>query len=339
MKPTPPPPAATRRWAERRGRRRSGGARQAYWRAASIEAEPTLRANYLVATPGVLLAAGEVRNAAASWSRPSRARPDTPARWRSPPKSPTAPRTGPGAGPVHGARDRARRARTSSRATVGPPPRRAGSPGGGARRGGARSTASSRSEPAPVDARRALAELARARGDLPGAAQRWEEVLRFVPATGGAAELLDAPPASRHGLRRAGRVVIGPLLPGAGHEPGPGRTPALEILLGGATSSSTSPRRRSRPAGGSPACTSAGRQAGGALYRQAEILRTRLGDPTGALDAYLRSSDLDPRFVPSRLRLVDHFWSRGDLESSPISRTTSRRYQLPPENSPIWSRG
>ena len=35
----------------------------------------------------------------------------------------------------------------------------------------------------------------------------------------------------------------------------------------------------------------------------------RLGNPAAALDAYLRSSDLDPRFVPSRLRLVDHFWN------------------------------
>ena len=51
-----------------------------------------------------------------------------------------------------------------------------------------------------------------------------------------------------------------------------------------------------------------------ALYRQAEILRARLGNSAAALDAYLRSSDLDPRFVPARLRLVDHFWNCGDLD-------------------------
>ena len=51
-----------------------------------------------------------------------------------------------------------------------------------------------------------------------------------------------------------------------------------------------------------------------ALYRQAEILRDQLDNPAAALDAYLRSSDLDPRFVPSRLRLVDHFWNVGDLD-------------------------
>ena len=50
------------------------------------------------------------------------------------------------------------------------------------------------------------------------------------------------------------------------------------------------------------------------LYRQAEIRRTQLGDEAGALDAYLRSSDADPRFVPSRLRLIDHFWDEGDLD-------------------------
>ena len=51
-----------------------------------------------------------------------------------------------------------------------------------------------------------------------------------------------------------------------------------------------------------------------ALYRQAEILRSRLGNAAAALDAYLRSSDLDPLFVPARLRLVDHFWNVGDLD-------------------------
>ena len=50
------------------------------------------------------------------------------------------------------------------------------------------------------------------------------------------------------------------------------------------------------------------------LYRQGEIRRTLLGDESGALDAYLRSSDADPAFVPSRLRLVDHFWAEGDLD-------------------------
>jgi hypothetical protein len=49
------------------------------------------------------------------------------------------------------------------------------------------------------------------------------------------------------------------------------------------------------------------------LYRQGEILRSRLGDLAAANDAYLRASDLDPTFVPTLLRLVHYYWGEGDF--------------------------
>ncbi|MBN2576742.1 MAG: hypothetical protein JXP73_19415 [Deltaproteobacteria bacterium] len=50
-----------------------------------------------------------------------------------------------------------------------------------------------------------------------------------------------------------------------------------------------------------------------ALFREGEILRTALGDPEGASDAYLRASDHDPSYAPALARLVTYYWTRGDL--------------------------
>ena len=71
--PPPPPPAAPRATEQAAAHAAAGKtaeaggdlerAEQAYWRAASIEAEPALRANYLVAHARVLLARGDVQTA------------------------------------------------------------------------------------------------------------------------------------------------------------------------------------------------------------------------------------------------------------------------------------
>ncbi len=50
-----------------------------------------------------------------------------------------------------------------------------------------------------------------------------------------------------------------------------------------------------------------------ALFVQGEILRKSLGDLEGADDAYLRSSDMDPAYAPTLVRLVHHYWVQGDF--------------------------
>jgi len=50
------------------------------------------------------------------------------------------------------------------------------------------------------------------------------------------------------------------------------------------------------------------------LYRQGEILRSFLQDDAGALDAFLRASDLDPHFTPALVRLADFSWREGAFE-------------------------
>jgi hypothetical protein len=167
--------------------------------------------------------------------------------------------------------------------------------------------------PQHVDARRAMAELARARGDLTGAAQRWEEVLRLVPAAGGAAELADARQRLGTVYAEMGEWASARYYLELVAAQDPSRTPALEVLL-------ETYEQLDLPQAAAEVCGRLARLYGpaakraAALYRQAEILRTRLDNPEGAIDAYLRSSDLDPHFVPARLRLVDHFWARSDLD-------------------------
>jgi tetratricopeptide (TPR) repeat protein len=93
----------------------------------------------------------------------------------------------------------------------------------------------------------------------------------------------------------------------------PNRAAALEILID-AYEQLEIPEAAAEACGRLSRVTGEPGRRAAALYRQAEILRTRLGDPDAALDAYLRSSDLDPAFLPARLRLVDHFWRQGDLD-------------------------
>ncbi|HXT96290.1 MAG TPA: tetratricopeptide repeat protein [Polyangia bacterium] len=166
--------------------------------------------------------------------------------------------------------------------------------------------------PRHVEARRVLAELALARGDTATAALRLEELLRLLPA-GASADLVDlrhrlgavyAETGEWNGARYYLELVV---------DQEPSRLPALELLA--QTYQKLSLHRE--------AAETCGRLArlypdpshrAAVLYRQAEIRRTHLEDEAGAIDAYLRSSDADPHFVPARLRLVDHFWAEGDLD-------------------------
>jgi tetratricopeptide (TPR) repeat protein len=288
-------------------------AEQAYWRAASIEAEPALRANYLVAHARVLLARGDVETARGQLES---------ARERAPGHV--------GAGALladisYRTQDWARARELYTLLDAAPSvtdvlprevlvQRRAmlADRFGDADEAEALYRELAILNPQHLGARKALSELARARGDLPGAAQRLEEVLRLMPSdTSG--ELLDIRQRlgamyAELGEWEAARHYLELVL-----SQDPARAPALELLL-------EAYDHLEMPAEAAKVCARLARlyyepsRRAAALYRQAEILRDQLGNPSAALDAYLRSSDLDPRFVPSRLRLVDHFWNVGDLD-------------------------
>src|SRR5580698_2219435 len=163
-----------------------------------------------------------------------------------------------------------------------------------------------------VEARRVLAELALARGDTATAALRLEELLRLLPL-GSSADLGDlrhrlgaiyAETGEWNGARYYLALVV---------DQDPGRLPALELLL--QTYQKLGLHHEAAEACGRLARLYPDRAHRAAvLYRQAEIRRSELHDEPGALDAYLRSSDADPQFVPSRLRLIDHFWAEGDID-------------------------
>ena len=288
-------------------------AEQAYWRAASIEAEPALRANYLVAHARVLLARGDVETARGQLES---------ARERAPGHV--------GASALladisYRTQDWARARELYTLLDSAPSvtdvlprevlvQRRAmlADRFGDADEAEALYRELAILNPQHLGARKALSELARARGDLPGAAQRLEEVLRLMPSdTSG--ELLDIRQRlgamyAELGEWEAARHYLELVL-----TQDPARAPALELLL-------EAYDHLEMPAEAAKVCARLARlyyepsRRAAALYRQAEILRDQLGNPAAALDAYLRSSDLDPRFVPSRLRLVDHFWNVGDLD-------------------------
>ncbi|HSY41242.1 MAG TPA: tetratricopeptide repeat protein, partial [Polyangia bacterium] len=166
--------------------------------------------------------------------------------------------------------------------------------------------------PRHVEARRVLAELALARGDTATAALRLEELLRLLPA-GASADLGDlrhrlgaiyAETGEWNGARYYLELVV---------DQDPNRLPALELLL--QTYQKLALYHEAAEACGRLARLYPDRAHRAAvLYRQAELRRNELHDEPGALDAYLRSSDADPRFVPSRLRLIDHFWAEGDID-------------------------
>ena len=288
-------------------------AEQAYWRAASMEAEPTRRANYLVAHARVLLARGDVPTARGQLES---------ARDRAPNHAGACALL---ADVCYRTQDWAKARELYAILDAAPEAadiiprellvhRRAALAD---REGDAAEAEALYRElailnPQHLGARKALSELARTRGDLAGAVQRLEEVLRLMPSES-SADLLDVRQrlgalhadleeweSARHYLE----LVLGQ---------DPARAPALELLL-------EAYDNLDMPAEAARVCARLARlyfepsRRAAALYRQAEILRTQLENPGAALDAYLRSSDLDPGFVPARLRLVDHFWNVGDLD-------------------------
>jgi thioredoxin-like negative regulator of GroEL len=288
-------------------------AEQAYWRAAQIEAEPGLRANFLCARARVLLARGDIETASGELDEALARAPGHPGATALLAEVSFRAHDWPRARALYAALEASpaatdiipREALVHRRALLA---QRTGDP--------AEAEALFRElailNPLQVDARRALAELARARGDLDAATQRLEEVLRLL---GGDApgELVDVRQRlgvlyAERGEWDASRYYLELVM-----AQDPGRGVALELLA-------EAYERLEHPALAAEACGRLARvqhdpsRRAAALFRQAELLRTRLGDAAGALDAYLRSSDIDPKFVPARLRLVDHFWTIGDLD-------------------------
>ena len=106
-------------------------AEQAYWRAASIEAEPALRANYLVAHARVLLARGDVQTARGQLEAARERAPGHVGRQRAAGRR-QLPHAGlePGARSLHVARGSAGGGRHRPARKVGPSPRRARQPAG-----------------------------------------------------------------------------------------------------------------------------------------------------------------------------------------------------------------
>jgi tetratricopeptide (TPR) repeat protein len=167
--------------------------------------------------------------------------------------------------------------------------------------------------PRHAEARRALADIALHRGDFGAAAVRLEEVLRLLP-TNAAAELVDV-------RQRLGAVYVQLGDWGSARytlelvlAQDPTRQPSLELLV-------EVYERLGLFKEAAAACVRLARlsfdptRRAAILYRQGEILRAHLGDDAGAFDAYLKSTDLDPRYLPTLVRLVPYFWAEGDFTS------------------------
>ncbi|HXU65175.1 MAG TPA: tetratricopeptide repeat protein, partial [Polyangia bacterium] len=285
-----------------------------YWRETGAEAEPAVRANALVARARVALAQGDLGGAVAELDGALTAAPDHAAALALAGDLAFRRQDWPRARELYSALERAPDANDaiSHEQLV---QRRAAL----AQRTGDLTEAESLYRelailsPQNVEAHRALSELALARGDAASAAQRLEDLLRLLPA-GALGDLSDLrhrlgaiyAEAGDWGAARSYLELI------ADHDPA--RLPALELLLqaylkldlGREAADLCGRMARLYPDRGRRAAI---------LYRQAEIHRTQLGDEAGAMDAYLRSSDADPRFVPPRRRLVEHFWSEGDLDA------------------------
>ena len=288
-------------------------AQQQYWRSAGVESEPVLRANSLVAKARVSLSRGEIPAATDDLERALAAAPQNPAalvllaeisyrkqEWHRTRELYIALEVAPDVAEVV-PREQIVQRRAALAQRLGDT---------------AESEAFYRElailNPRHVEARRVLAELALARGDTATAALRLEELLRLLPA-GSSADLSDlrhrlgaiyAETGEWNGARYYLQLVV---------DQEPGRLPALELLL--QTYQKLALYHEAAEACGRLARLYPDRAHRAAvLYRQAEIRRHELHDEPGALDAYLRSSDADPQFVPSRLRLIDHFWAEGDID-------------------------
>ena len=289
-------------------------AEQAYWRAATIEAEPALRANYLVSHARVLLARGEVQTAMSELEE---------AIARVPHHA--------GALALLGdltfrTQDWPRARQLYAELEVAPDAALAISRETLVHRRAVLADAQGDSSdaeafyrelailnPRHADARRALAEIALHRGDFGAAAVRLEEVLRLLP-TNAAGELVDV-------RQRLGAVYVQLGDWGAARytlelvlAQDPSRQMALELLV-------EVYERLGLFREAAQSCVRLARldydpmRRAAILYRQGEILRAHLGDDAGAFDAYLKSSDLAPRYLPTMVRLVPYFWAEGDFSS------------------------
>jgi tetratricopeptide (TPR) repeat protein len=286
-------------------------AEQAYWRAATIEAEPALRANYLVSHARVLLARGEVQTAMTELEEAIQRVPHH-------------------AGALALLADLTFRTQDWTRARMLYAELEAAPDAAQAiardllvhRRAVLADAQGDIADaeafyrelailnPRHAEARRALAEIAIHRGDFGAAALRLEEVLRLLP--------LDAVEPLVEVRQRTGAVYVHLGDWGSARyylelvlAQDPTRAPSLEYLV-------EVYERLGLYKEAGQACARLSRlvfepdRRAAILYKQAEILREHLGDEDGAFDAYLKSSDLDPRFVPTMVRLVGYFWRQGD---------------------------
>lgn len=177
-----------------------------------------------------------------------------------------------------------------------------------------------------IEPRQALAELALAREDFRTAADRWEEVLRLLPVSAPDARLdvrqrlvdlharLGAWGAARtHAelvlAQDPGRVAL--LERMAEIDERLGLYPAAVEALGRLARLYRQPRQRAE-----------------ALFRQGEILLDRMNDPAGAFEAHLKSSDLDPTYPPTALRLIEGYWRAGDFSEAAAVGQELRREAL-----------
>ena len=160
-------------------------------------------------------------------------------------------------------------------------------------------------------AREALAGFALLRGELAEATMHLQEVVRLLPK-----ESVDRLTQVRQRLGQA-YLGLGDLQAARANleltlASEPERASTLELLatayarLGMYRDAATMCERLSR------VLAEPARKAE-ALFRQGEILRTSLGDPEGASEAYLRASDHDPGYAPPLARLVAYYWGRAEL--------------------------
>ncbi len=308
-------------------------AEQAYYRAATIEAEPAQRASFLVSHARVLLARGETETAIGDLEEALGRVPDHAGAlalfgdvafrltdWTRARQIYASLAASPGAAEVI-----SRELLIYRRAQI-------------AQALGEESEAENHFReaailnPRHVEAREALADIALRRADFGGAALRLEEVLRLLP--------LDALDRLLDVRQRLGGVYLQLqdwtsaryyLELVLAQEPT--RTVPLEILID--VYLRLSAYREAAEACGRLARLHTGpRRRAEILFRQGEILRRFLEDESSAIDAYLRASDLDPQFAPALARLCDVAWRRGDFDevADLASELTGGRYTPEDEN-------
>lgn len=170
-----------------------------------------------------------------------------------------------------------------------------------------------RLDPRHVEAREALAEIALYRQDAVEAARHLGELLALYPA--------DAVDKQRDARERLGvvRHQLGDDTDARYHlelviAEEQERVSALESLTGVYQSLGLG-RQAADLLGRLGRVHPEARGRAQALFRQGELLAGVLGDPAAAADAYLRSSDQDPTFVPTLRRLGEHFFDLGDWEN------------------------